>query len=105
MLPNKDGLLLPGMYVRVRLAISAPHKALLVPERSLGSDQGRRFLFVVGDQNVAEYREVETGPLQEDELRVVTKGVTADDWVVISNLQQVRPGIAVTPERAAMPSK
>ena len=57
-LPNPDGILMPGMFARVRLTESDPHKALLVPEKALLSDQGTTFLFVVNKQNVAERRKV-----------------------------------------------
>ena len=99
-LPNKDGLLCPACSSACGLAIGAPHKALVVPERSLGSDQGRKYVFVVTDLNVAERRDVEAGPLQEDETRAISKGLSADDWVITSGLQQLKPGTTVTPEKA-----
>jgi RND family efflux transporter MFP subunit len=99
-LPNKDGVLAPGMFLCVRLTTSAPHKALLVPERALCSDQGKKFVFVVNDQNIAERRDVTAGQL-DDGLRVVSEGLNAEDRVITSGLQQVRPGMTVKPEKAA----
>ena len=104
-LANKDHVLMPGLFVRVRLAVSEPHKALLVPETSLGSDQGQKFLFVVGDQNVADCRDVQTGQRQDDGLVAIDKGLADGDWVVISGFRQFRPGMTVTPEKTAIPSK
>jgi RND family efflux transporter MFP subunit len=62
-LPNPDGVLMPGMFARVRLLVGSPHKALLIPEQALGSDQGRRFVFVIDKRNTVERRFVETGQL------------------------------------------
>ena len=99
-LPNKDGVLVPGMLLRVRLAVSAPYKALLVPERAVGSDQGRKFVFVVDNQNAAERRDVEIGQLQDDGRRAVTKGLRADDRVILEHFR-VQPGMTVKPEEPA----
>ena len=59
---NKDGRLVPGMFVSVRLASSATSTALLVPERAIGNDQSKRFVFVVGADSKAAYREVQPRP-------------------------------------------
>jgi RND family efflux transporter MFP subunit len=99
MLPNQQGLLMPGMFARVRLVISAPHKALLITERALGIDQGQPFVFVVSDQNIVERRTVKPGQL-DDGLRVVTEGLKAEDWVIVSGLQRAHPGMIVRPEKA-----
>jgi RND family efflux transporter MFP subunit len=106
-LSNKDGILMPNMFVRVRLTTSDPYKALLVPEKALGSDQGRKFVFVVNDQNVVEHRDVKVRQMTDDELRVVTEGLKAEDRVITSGLQLVRAGMTVTikPDRAATPGR
>lgn len=100
---NARGLLLPGLFVRVRIPSSAPYEALTVTERALGSDQGQRYLLAVNDQNVVEYRAVQVGPLQ-DGARVILAGVRADDWIIVNGIQRVRPGVNVTPVRAPMPT-
>jgi len=97
-------LLRPGMFVRIRLPLSKPHAALLVSETALQSDQGQKFLLLVNDQGVVEYRRVKTGPLQEDGLRVITEGLKPGERVIISRLQMVRPGIAVKVEETSMPT-
>ena len=107
LLPNQDGSLLPGMQVSVRLATSAPHKALLVPDSLLlryGETGQRKFLFVVTDSNIIERHGVETGPLQDVGLRVVTKGITADEWIVTSDPKQLQPGMTVEPQRTDVPA-
>jgi membrane fusion protein, multidrug efflux system len=101
--PEGVRLLSPGMFVRIRVPLGAPHPALLVTDRAVGTDQGLKFLYVVDAQNQVQYRRVTLGPLQDDGLRVVATDLAADDWVVVSGLQQVRPKMTVTPDRVPMP--
>lgn len=91
---NKDRLLSPGLFVRVRVPIGEPYRALLVPESALGTDQGQRFLYVVDDEGTVSYRRVEVGSLHAG-LRVVTDGLSPQDRVVVIGLQRVQPGIKV----------
>jgi membrane fusion protein, multidrug efflux system len=100
---NTDGTLLPGLFARVRIPIGQPRSALLVTERALGVDQGQRFVLVVNDQNVVDYRRVDVGMLDQG-LRVIEKGLSAGDLVIVNGLQRVRPGVPVTPHRVAMDS-
>lgn len=96
-------LLRPGMFVRIRLPLGKPRQALLVSEKALGTDQGQKYLCAVDAENVIQYRRVATGPLQSDGLRVIQTGLQPGEWVVVSGLQLVRPGLKVQPERVAMP--
>ncbi len=102
--PGGRRLLTPGMFVRIHLPIGSPQPALLVVDRALGSDQGLKFVYVMDPDNTVRQRGVTTGPLQDDGLRVITKGLKADDWVVTGGLQQVRPKLKIEPEKMAMPS-
>jgi uncharacterized protein (TIGR03067 family) len=102
LLPNPEGILMPGLFVRVRLFISAPHKAMLIPEQAIGADQGQKFVYVVADK-VVQYRRIQVGTL-EDGLRVVNEGLTADDWVVTAQVSKLRPGMIVTPQPAPSPA-
>ena len=93
-------LLAPGMFVRVRLPIGKPHKALLVIDRALGSDQGKKYLFVVDPKtNIVEQRRVETGDLQENGQREIKSGLKPDEWVVVGAIQQVHPKMEIRPDR------
>jgi RND family efflux transporter MFP subunit len=87
--PNPTKLLTPGLFVRVKLPIGEPHRAVLIPEQALATDQGQKFAWVVDDQNHATYRRLELGE-QHGRLRVVQKGVAADERVIVSGLQRVR---------------
>lgn len=102
--PSKRRLLKPGMFVRIRFPNGEPHPAVLVAEKALGTDQGRKYLLVVNDQNVVEYRPVKTGPLQDDGLRVIESGLKPDESVIVNGLQLVRPKIEVRTETKPMPT-
>jgi multidrug efflux system membrane fusion protein len=99
---NGRRLLSPGMFVRIRLPIGQPHPALLVTDRSVGSDQGLKYVYILDSENKAQYRRVVTGAPESNGLRVIEQGLKPDDWVVYGGLQQVRPRMTVRPERAPM---
>jgi membrane fusion protein, multidrug efflux system len=98
-IPNKDLSILPGQFGRVRLIASAPYEALLVPDTAVATDQARKILFVVKDDNSVEARPVVLGPLDAG-LRVVREGLKPEDRVVVDGLQRVRVGAKVTPREA-----
>ncbi len=101
--PNEEGALLPGYFARVRVPVSAPHHALLISERALGTDQGQKIVFVVGADNKVVVRPVRLGGLH-DGLREIIEGVNAGDRVVVTGLLQVRPGQSVEPRLVEMPA-
>ncbi|AXA91231.1 efflux RND transporter periplasmic adaptor subunit [Massilia sp. YMA4] len=102
--PNTDGTLVPGLFARVQLGGgSATAKAILINDRAIGTDQNRKFVFVVGKDNKAEYRAVKLGPTV-DGLRVVREGLKADEKIVVNGLQRVRPGAPITPQLVPMDS-
>src|SRR4051812_38566593 len=88
---NGARVLSPGMFARLRMPIGRPHKALLVIDRAIGSDQGLKYVYVLDKDNKVQQRRITTGALQEDGLRVITDGLKPDDWVVVGALLQVRP--------------
>ena len=100
---NPDGLFLPGMFVRVRLLTSPPHKALLVPESAVGSNQGQHYVLVVTGKDVLEQRPVKLG-VADDGLRVVKEGVTAEDRVVLDAQEGRRLGSKVKPKEVPLPA-
>lgn len=97
-------VLSPGMFVRVRLPIGKPHPGLLVIDRAIGSDQGLKYVYVVGEDNKVEYRRIKTGALQDDGLRVVIEGLKAKEKVVVGGLQQLRPKMVIKPDATPMPT-
>jgi RND family efflux transporter MFP subunit len=96
-IPNPDGLLMPGLFVRVRLVTSAQHKALLVPEQAVLTGGGRNHVFTVTAEGIVQKRPVKAGPLY-DGLRSV-EGLQADEWVVIDHLNRIREGVKFLSER------
>jgi RND family efflux transporter MFP subunit len=99
--PNKDRRFTPGMFARVKLVGSGKYDALLINDSAIGTDQSVKFVLRVGAENKIEYAPVKLGPLI-DGLRVVREGLKADDVIVVKGLQQVRPGMPVTPQLVAM---
>ncbi len=97
--PNKNFSILPGQFGRVRLIGSAPYEALLLPDTAIASDQSRKIVFVVKDDDTVEARPVTLGPLDEG-LRVIREGLKGEDRVIVDGLQRARPGTKVTPQAA-----
>lgn len=95
--PNTDDTLIPGLFARVRIPISAPLPALLVSERAIGTDQSQKFVFAVNKDNTVAYRTVKLGATI-DGKRVIREGLSAGDTIIVNGLQRVRPGMAVSPE-------
>ena len=93
---NKDGLLTPGFFGRVRL-FGGEHQALLVPDAAIASDQSSKIVFTVADDGTVGTKLVELGPIVEG-LRVIRLGLAAGDRIVIDGLQRARPGQKVKPE-------
>jgi RND family efflux transporter MFP subunit len=105
-IPNSSGLFTPGMFARIRVPGSAPFEALLLPDSAIGTEQIRKFVYVVDGENTVQQRYVTLGQL-DGGLRVILKGVEANDRVIVNGLMRARPGIKVTPategERAPAP--
>lgn len=93
---NEDLTLTPGLFARVRLLGSGLYDAVMIPDSAVGSDQAQRFVFVINEDNIAQYRKVDLGPIMYG-LRVVREGISAEDLVVIKGLQKVSDGIKVDP--------
>jgi RND family efflux transporter MFP subunit len=100
--PNKDEAISPGYFARVRVPIGAPHKAVLVSDRVLDTDQGQKVVYVVGEDNKVSARPVRLGALH-DGLREITDGLKPGERVIVDGLQQVRPGVTVEPTILDMP--
>ncbi len=100
-LSNRERIFTPGLFARVRLGEGATRRAILIDDRAVGTDQTRRFVYVVGDDDSVEYRPVELGPLHEG-LRVVREGLAPGERIVVNGLMRIRPGITVSPQLVAM---
>jgi RND family efflux transporter MFP subunit len=101
--PNKDEALSPGYFARVRVPIGEAHKTLLISERALDTDQGRKIVYIVGPDNRVVTRPVRLGALH-DGLREITDGLKPGEQVIVEGLLQVRPGMTVDPNLIDMPN-
>jgi RND family efflux transporter MFP subunit len=88
---NAAGSLRSGLFVRIRLPIGAPYQAILVPDEALLSDQGKKYVYIVNDKNEVIYRPVVLGQ-EIKSMRVIKKGVSMGERVMVSGMQRVRPG-------------
>ena len=90
-----------GLYVRVRVPLGEPHKALLITERAIFSDQDKKLVYVVNAKDEVEARAVKLGLLQ-DGMREIVEGLRPKDRVIVNGLQRVRPGVKVNPKEGKM---
>ena len=97
-LANSKEIFTPGMFARVRVPGTAPYEALLVPDAAIGTEQARRFVMVVDDQDTGRPKYVTLGQVTKDGLRAIKDGIGPDDRIVVSGLMQARPGQKVKPE-------
>lgn len=101
---NKEGSLIPGQYVKIRMGRAKAEPALLVSERAIGTDQSKRFVIVVGPDDKAIWREVTLGGTANGQ-RIVSSGLEAGERVVVDGLQRVRPGMQLAPQPAESASQ
>ncbi len=100
---NHHGVILPGMFARVRAPIAEPRPGLLVPEVAISFDQQGPYVLLVNDKKVVERRPVKLGA-QVDDYRDITEGLKGDEWVVVNGLMRAIPGRQVTPEKETPPA-
>ncbi|MDB5934157.1 MAG: efflux transporter periplasmic adaptor subunit [Massilia sp.] len=100
---NEDNVLVPGLFARVQLSGDPQAKttAAVISERAVGTDQNRKFVYVVKADNTAEYRAVVLGPVA-DGMRVVRSGLKPGEKIVVNGLQRVQPGAPVSAQLVAM---
>ena len=104
LLDNPGGKLMPGQFVRVEMGQARAEPKLVINERAVGTDQNKKFVFVVGADDKAAWREITLGPAH-DGLRVVTSGLAPGERIVVNGLQRVRPGASLAPEPVPMGEK
>ncbi len=93
---NDDGALLPGMFARVQIGSVGTENKITISEKAILTDQNRKFVYVVGEDNAATYREVKLGDTVNGN-RIVTSGLQPGDKVIVDNLMKLRPGAKVQP--------
>lgn len=100
--PNKEEILSPGLFVRVRVPVGQAHQALLITDRAIDSDQGQKIVYVVNEKDEVVVRPISAGALHGG-LRVIEEGLQAGERVIVNGLQRVRPGLVVEPKLVEMP--
>jgi membrane fusion protein, multidrug efflux system len=98
---NQDGRFTPGLFARIKLVAHDSYDAVLIDDRAIGTDLGKKYVLVLKPDNSLEYRLIELGQSVEG-LRVVRSGLAANDVIVINGLQHVAPGIQVQAKHVQM---
>jgi RND family efflux transporter MFP subunit len=93
---NPNRALKAGLFVRIRLPIGAPYKALVISDEAILSDQGRKYVYILNDKDEVVYRPVKLGQAMHG-LRVIKEGLSQGERIVVSGMQRVRPGAKVQP--------
>ena len=100
---NDAGILYPGMFGRARLLGRSNYEAVLVPERAINTDQDKKFVYFVDENEQVQRRYVSVGNLLDNDYIVVSDGLTGDEQVVINGIQRIRQtGQAVTPNQTEL---
>lgn len=93
---NDDGVLKPGMYANIHLGIADKNNAFMVPQTAIGTNQSRKFVYLLDVNNIVVYREITLGA-QLGETREVLNGLAEGDRVVTNGIAKIRPGMPVNP--------
>lgn len=96
-LDNADGTLRPGLFVSVTLPYGEAENAVLVRDASIGTDQLGKYLYVVNDSNIVNYRSIQTGQLTDGNMRIVKSGLSPKERYVTKALLKVRQGMKINP--------
>ena len=98
---NKDGRFTPGLFARIKLVANDSYDAILIDERAVGNDLGKKFVLVLKPDSTVEYRPVTLG-MRIDGLRVVEEGLQPTDTIVVNGLQHATAGAKVAATRVTM---
>lgn len=98
---NKDGRFTPGLYARIKLVGSDTYPAALIKDDAIGTDLGKKFVLVLGENNTVAYRSIELGPKVQG-LRIIRTGLAKGEKIVVNGLQHTMPGATVDPQSVPM---
>lgn len=94
---NEDKFLLPGMYATIEMGSASPKQQVIITEKAISTDQNRKFVYTVNDENKVTYRQVEIGESSNGK-RVILSGLTAGDKVIVDGIIRLRPDMVVDPK-------
>ena len=100
---NPNGIFTPGLFVRIRLVGHDTREAVLIDDRAVGTDLGKKFVMVLQPDSTVDYRGVTLGS-EVNGMRIVKSGLEPGDVIVVNGLQRVRPGATVAATKVAMSS-
>ncbi|PKG79279.1 efflux transporter periplasmic adaptor subunit [Shewanella sp. Actino-trap-3] len=98
---NQDNQLLPGLFARISIAGSESYQRILIDDKAIMTDLSNKFVLVVSDKNILEYRGVSLGAKLHG-LRIITAGLSPNDTIVVNSLQKVRPNVTIEPNQTDM---
>ena len=98
---NEDGHLIPGLFAHLKLADDTDEQGILIKEKAIGTDLNNKYVLVVNDESKVEYRAVKLGD-KVGSMRIITRGLNANDTIVVDGLQRVRPGAQVAANEVPM---
>lgn len=98
---DKEQQLTAGLFVRLMLRVEDPKVTVLVKETAIATDLNSKYVLVVDENNMTQYRPIQTG-LRYGPLRAIKSGLAPEDRIIVSGLQRVFPGMPVAPEETAM---
>jgi RND family efflux transporter MFP subunit len=94
---NEKGLLESGLFARLRVAWTKASEMIVVPAHVIGTEQTRKYVYALDDNNKAIRKYVTLGPLSDDGVRVIQKGLSIKDRIIVGNLHKIQPNRLVTP--------
>ena len=94
---NDDGRIVPGLFARIRIPLSARHAAMLVSEKAIGTDQAQKYVLTLTASNTVAYTAVKLGPAV-DGKRIIRSGLSPGDKIIVNGMERIRPGMPVTPQ-------
>jgi RND family efflux transporter MFP subunit len=98
-LENPSGMFQSGFFFTVRVPLGEKAKALLIPDRAIGTDQGLRYALVVKEDKTVEQRILKIGR-RHGNLRQIEEGLGPQEWIIVNGMQRTRPGGTVDPKQA-----
>lgn len=98
---NANGELVPGLFARVKVGGGKQRDAVMIYDAAVGTDQAKKYVLVVDKDSRVQYREVSLGNMHEG-LRIVEKGLSSGDQIVVNGMQRVRPNDLVKPRAVKM---